>query len=70
VPDTITGRVKMWNIDKNWGFIRRDDVPGTDIFFHVTKLADPFLPHEGQAVSFEIGEGREGKECAIGVRLL
>lgn len=47
-----SGRIKFWNEDKGYGFIRADN--GTDVFVHVSQTG--FLtPGIGDRVSFEVG---------------
>jgi cold shock protein len=46
------GRVKFFNDDRGFGFVRKDD--GTDLFFHVSSCG-LLLPQIGARVSFEVG---------------
>jgi CspA family cold shock protein len=66
--EVATGTVKWFNADKGYGFIAQAN-GGEDVFVHVTGLAPGVngLP-EGQAVSFEVTEGRKGPQ-AVNVRL-
>jgi cold shock protein len=48
-----TGKIKMWNEEKGFGFIKPDD--GADIFFHVTALREGDEIARDKAVSFEAG---------------
>ncbi len=59
-----TGTVKWFNPDKGFGFIRQDT--GEDVFVHFSSIAgDGFKSLEqGQAVSFEITEGRKGPQAS------
>ena len=63
-----TGKVKNWNADRGFGFIKPDD-GGVDVFFHVTALPAPGdAVTEGQAVSYEIGpDSKTGKTKAVTV---
>ena len=64
-----TGKVKMFNEQKGYGFIRPDD-GGADIFFHVSALQEGDEITEGKAVSFETGpDPKTGKIKAISVDL-
>jgi len=60
-----TGKVKMFNEEKGFGFIRPDD-GGADIFFHVSALREGDEITEGKAVSFETGpDPKSGKIKAM-----
>jgi cold shock CspA family protein/tetratricopeptide (TPR) repeat protein len=54
-----TGRIKMYNAEKGFGFITADDGTG-DIFFHISSVQDIESPAPGIAVQYEVGEGRKG----------
>jgi CspA family cold shock protein len=58
------GKVKWFNADKGYGFIERED--GDDLFAHFSEIqGDGFKTlDEGQAVSFDVGTGRNGKAQA------
>jgi CspA family cold shock protein len=62
-----TGTVKFFNNEKGYGFISRPD--GGDVFVHFSNIAGSGFRSltEGQAVEFEIGQGRKGQE-AVNVR--
>jgi len=51
------GTVKFFNQSKGFGFIV-DDESKTEYFVHVTGLIDEI--NEGDAVEFELQEGRKG----------
>ena len=59
-----TGKVKWFDEQKGYGFIEPED--GDDLFVHHSEISSDNLA-EGQAVEFEIGEGRKGP-CAVNVR--
>ena len=64
-----TGKVKMFNEQRGFGFIRPDD-GGADIFFHVSALQEGDEITEGKAVNFETGQDpKSGKIKAITVDL-
>ncbi len=58
------GAVKWFNEEKGYGFITPED-GSKDIFVHYSNIqGDGFKTlREGQAVSFEVGEGRKGPEA-------
>ena len=57
------GTVKFFNSQKGFGFISRED--GDDVFVHYSNIEGSGYRslEEGQAVEFEIGEGRKGDEA-------
>ena len=65
-----TGKIKMFNETKGFGFIRPDG-NGDDVFFHVSALKEGEEISEGKAVSFEIGnDPKSGKTKAVSVDLV
>jgi cold shock protein len=63
----LTGRVKYYNRSKGYGFIKTDG-SGKDYFFHYSKqINSNEIFNEGEKVSFDIGENKNG-ECAINVQ--
>jgi CspA family cold shock protein len=58
------GKVKFFNETKGFGFIN-DDETGKDIFVHSSGLKDTV--YEGDAVSYEVEEGKRGLN-AVNVR--
>ena len=60
------GTVKFFNASKGFGFITEDD-SNTEYFVHVTGIIDEII--EGNAVEFELKEGRKGMN-AVNVRVL
>ena len=62
-----TGTCKWHNSKKGFGFILPEN-GGKDVFCHVSGHTEGFTPVEGQKVSYDIGEDREGREIATNVR--
>ena len=55
------GKVKWFSSQKGYGFIAQDE--GEDLFVHVNALAPGVdTLSEGQAVEFEVEEGRKGPQ--------
>lgn len=60
------GTVKWFNIKKGFGFIL-PDAGGKDVFVHASGLSAGEIT-EGQKVSYDLGQDREGKAIATNVR--
>ena len=56
-------------MDRGFGFIKTED--DTDLFFHRNALEGVEFNslQEGQEVEFEKGQGRDGRPCAVKVKL-
>lgn len=60
-----TGTVKWFNPTKGYGFIEPDE-GGKDVFVHVSAVERAGMDglSEGQKVSYDLEEGRNGKMAA------
>ena len=60
-----TGTVKWFNTTKGFGFIAPDD-GGKDIFVHISAVEEAGLTGlaDNQKVSFELIDGRDGRQSA------
>jgi CspA family cold shock protein len=64
-----SGKIKMFNEEKGFGFIKPDD-GSNDVFFHVSALREGDEIIKGKAVTFEIGvDPKSGKSKAVSVDL-
>lgn len=57
-PGRILGHVKIYNQEKGFGFITREDTR-KDVFFHRSELGST-QPQKGQRASFKLMEDRRG----------
>jgi CspA family cold shock protein len=63
------GTVKWFNPTKGFGFIQPQD-GGKDVFVHISAVEQAGLKtlNDGQTVSFELEQGRQGKTSAINLK--
>jgi CspA family cold shock protein len=59
-----SGTVKWFDLNRGYGFIRPEQ--GEDVFVHISALQASGLEtlQEGQAVEFDIEQGRKGLQAA------
>ena len=64
------GKIKLFNEDKGYGFIKPDD-GGNDVFFHVSSLREGDEVVRDAVVRFEMGvDQKSGKPKAVSVDLV
>ena len=65
------GTVKWFNTTKGYGFIAPED-GGKDVFVHITAVERSGLTGlaDDQKVSFELEEGRDGRQMASDIKPL
>ena len=65
------GTVKWFNTTKGYGFIAPDD-GGKDVFVHISALEQSGLTGlaDNQKISFELQEGRDGRQMASALKPL
>ncbi len=63
------GTVKWFNSTKGYGFIAPDD-GGADVFVHITAVQASGMDglEEGQKLSFDLEEARNGKTNAVNLQ--
>jgi ATP-dependent RNA helicase RhlE len=66
-----TGTVKWFNATKGYGFIEPSD-KSKDVFVHISAVEAAGLRAlaDGQAVEYELGEGRDGRSSAESLKLI
>ncbi|CAM3603429.1 cold shock and DUF1294 domain-containing protein [Parendozoicomonas haliclonae] len=65
----VEGTLRRWDEDKGFGFIRPNG-GNRDVFVHIKSCQSKLnAEHVGETVSFGIGKDKEGRVCAIDVRL-
>jgi CspA family cold shock protein len=63
------GTVKWFNATKGYGFIAPEGGK-RDVFLHISAVERAGLtaPKDGQAVTFDIEAGRDGRESAVNLK--
>ena len=63
------GRVKWFNENKGYGFIKQED--GPDVFVHFSAIKEEGFKTlaEGQEVEFEVTQGEKGPQAANVVKV-
>jgi uncharacterized membrane protein YsdA (DUF1294 family)/cold shock CspA family protein len=70
IPMRVKGHLKSWNDERGFGFIKRSE-GGKDIFVHLTAFPrGGNRPKVGEALTFEIEIGPNGKPRACSVQHL
>ena len=66
-----TGTVKWFNTTKGYGFIEPEG-GGKDVFVHISAVERSGLTGlaDNQKVSFELEDGRDGRQMAANLQLL
>ncbi len=64
-----TGSVKWFNPQKGFGFIQPSD-GSKDVFVHISAVERAGLStlNEGQQVSYELEQGKQGKVSAVNLK--
>ncbi|GHA40210.1 hypothetical protein GCM10008927_00370 [Amylibacter ulvae] len=65
------GTVKWFNQTKGYGFIAPED-GGNDVFVHITAVQAAGLQglNDDQKVTYDLEEGRNGKQNAVNIALV
>ncbi len=66
-----TGTIKWYNAQKGYGFIQPDS-GSSDVFVHVSAVESAGLGNlnEGQKLSYDLEQGRQGKTSAVNLRAI
>ena len=63
----LTGKLRTWNDDRGFGFIAPTG-GGSELFVHISAFPrDGSRPKVGEALTYELGSGRDGKPSAVRV---
>ncbi|MDP2670572.1 MAG: cold shock domain-containing protein [bacterium] len=65
----MQGQVKFFKMEKGFGFIVSEEA-GNDVFFHISQCEEGYQPQEGDVVTFELGQGRDGRTAAKEIRFV
>ena len=66
---STTGTVKWFNAQKGFGFIQPED-GSKDVFVHISAVerAGMSTLNEGQKLSFDLEDGKQGKVSAVNLQ--
>jgi cold shock CspA family protein len=65
------GTLKRWNADRGFGFISDDQQPHKNwSFVHIRNMPRDHMPVEGDAYSYDIAMGRDGRDQAVDLKAL
>jgi CspA family cold shock protein len=64
-----SGTVKWFNAQKGYGFIQPDD-GSKDVFVHISAVERAGMGslNEGQKLSYDLEQGKQGKTSAVNLR--
>jgi CspA family cold shock protein len=65
-----SGTVKFFNTQKGYGFIQPDE-GGKDVFVHISAVERAGIPNpdEGQKLSYDLEQDRQGRTSATNLRM-
>ena len=59
--DLMKGKVKMFNVERGFGFITGDD--GNDVYVHTSKIEGGMALSPGDSVEYEVEVGERGSRA-------
>ena len=64
------GEVRWFNYKKGYGFISQEGAEDQDIFVHISAVQAAGMSglNEGQQISYELEEGKNGKSSAVNLK--